>query len=201
MIQNKVLQVGCHAVTCSSLEHPCVEELATSQPVQILYSDPPWGDRHLKYFMTLRKKQTGEDGTPISHAEMLEAFSRLISAASPSMVFVETGPGWIDEFSDHFSYLKHKQVVPVTYDGGRPSYLFFGSTDGRAWRHKLENKSGYKMVKEIIESVAVPDGGAVLDPCCGMGYTAQACVDLGLPFLGNELNAHRLKKTIARLEK
>jgi len=36
---------------------------------------------------------------------------------------------------------------------------------------------------------------------CGMGYTAQATVDRGISFRGNELNKKRLDKTIARLSK
>jgi hypothetical protein len=34
-----------------------------------------------------------------------------------------------------------------------------------------------------------------------MGYTAQAAIDNGLAFRGNELNAKRLEKTVARLSK
>jgi len=40
-----------------------------------------------------------------------------------------------------------------------------------------------------------------MDLCCGMGYTAQACVDNGLSFVGNEFNMARLQKTINRLRK
>ena len=40
-----------------------------------------------------------------------------------------------------------------------------------------------------------------MDLCCGMGYTAQACIDNGLKFIGNELNEKRLGKTIGRLQR
>jgi predicted methyltransferase len=41
-------------------------------------------------------------------------------------------------------------------------------------------------------------GDKILDPCCGMGYTAQIAIDNGMYFYGNELNAKRLQKTINR---
>jgi predicted methyltransferase len=43
--------------------------------------------------------------------------------------------------------------------------------------------------------------GIVLDPMCGMGYTAQAAIKYGLAFRGNELNSVRLQKTIDRLHR
>jgi hypothetical protein len=43
--------------------------------------------------------------------------------------------------------------------------------------------------------------GIILDPMCGMGYTAEAARRHGMRFRGNELNRQRLEKTIARLRR
>ena len=44
-------------------------------------------------------------------------------------------------------------------------------------------------------------GQTVLDPCCGMGYTAKFALENNLIFRGNEINGKRLQCTIDKLEK
>ena len=60
---------------------------------------------------------------------------------------------------------------------------------------------GYKLVDKIFKIYCPIDAQIILDPMCGMGYTAQATVDRGISFRGNELNKKRLDKTIKRLSK
>jgi DNA modification methylase len=63
------------------------------------------------------------------------------------------------------------------------------------------NLKGLNLVKFVFTKMLPKDSSIVLDPMCGMGYTAQATVDAGLSFRGNELNQKRLEKTIKRLQK
>lgn len=44
-------------------------------------------------------------------------------------------------------------------------------------------------------------GKSLLDPCCGMGYSAQLALLRDMTFFGNELNLTRLKKTIQKLQR
>ena len=53
----------------------------------------------------------------------------------------------------------------------------------------------------VFSQMLPTNADVVLDPMCGMGYTAQATAGMGLTFRGNELNATRLRKTIDRLQK
>ena len=53
----------------------------------------------------------------------------------------------------------------------------------------------------ILEGVHPEDAKIILDPMCGMGYTAQASINRNLSLRGNELNKTRLEKTIQRLAK
>ena len=66
---------------------------------------------------------------------------------------------------------------------------------------KCYELKGQHLVSFIFNYLLPQGAESVLDPMCGMGYTAQAVIDRGLIFYGNELNEKRLKKTIARLEK
>jgi len=61
-------------------------------------------------------------------------------------------------------------------------------------------KEDLELVKYIFNYLEVPQGGICLDPMCGMGFTAQAAVNRGMRFFGNELNLKRLEKTKVRLK-
>ena len=72
-------------------------------------------------------------------------------------------------------------------------------------REALTDSYGYKTVNLAFERLApsikkLTDNPIVLDPCCGMGYSAQAALDYGFSFRGNELNRKRLDKTLARFK-
>ena len=63
---------------------------------------------------------------------------------------------------------------------------------------ELIDKRGFTVVDCMFEEFC-PSGGIVLDPMCGMGYTARACIKRHLTFYGNEINEKRLQKTAEKL--
>lgn len=203
--------IGPHAVNCACIMDPSVVELASAQgKVKVLYSDPPWGDGNLKYWVTLKNRQNPESlpqdsKATLSYDQLLSRIDELIRYVD-GYVFIETGERWRESLKQHFrdiglynvvdfdlEYNHPKTIVnPVIYGGTAPQYSFnFTPT------HK---KNDHIAVREILQQV-VSEGDLVFDPCCGMGFTAQAAKDLKCRFVGNEFNPSRLKKTIARLEK
>ena len=68
----------------------------------------------------------------------------------------------------------------------------------RGMRRCVRRLRGKDLPILAVAPFAVP-GGIILDPMCGMGYTAEAAKSNRMRFRGNELNQHRLDKTIARL--
>ena len=101
-------------------------------------------------------------------------------------------------------------IIDITYSGGLPLHLHVFARPNNpipaGYQEGVAGTTGYTGVKAAFEPIAklvkASNPRAIaLDPCCGMGYTAQASIDFGLSFRGNELNEKRLGKTIARLEK
>jgi hypothetical protein len=187
------------------IENPIVDQMLDGETVNVMYTDPPWGDGNLKYWATMNRKQTGAEFTPISYDHLIACIDRLIKRVD-GYVFIETGQRWRQKLITHFEDIglfnvtafdleyNHPNTIvnPCIFGGTAPQYKF---THNVQWR-----RNDARAVTEIIGAVA-RSGDVVLDPCCGMGFTAQACVNLGLSFRGNEFNAARLEKTIARLER
>jgi DNA modification methylase len=77
--------------------------------------------------------------------------------------------------------------------------MMYGATDPKykfnTQIYDPTNKTGADVSKNCIKAVA-EEGAIVLDPCCGMGYTARAAVANKMRFRGNEFNSKRLQKTI-----
>ena len=65
----------------------------------------------------------------------------------------------------------------------------------------FKEKQDLPLVEYIFNYLNIPNDGICLDPMCGMGFTAQASINRGMSFYGNELNKKRLEKTILRLKK
>ncbi len=55
---------------------------------------------------------------------------------------------------------------------------------------------------ELLEAICkiVPDGGLVMDPFMGSGTTGVACMNLGLKFIGVELDRHSFDAAATRIE-
>lgn len=105
-------------------------------------------------------------------------------------------------------FIRHG-IIPLNYKSGKklsPLDLHLLSAAGvsypAGYEERVANTSGYNTLKAAIPPLVSAIGAkTILDPFCGMGYTAQAAVDFDLQFFGNELNPDRLAKTEARLLK
>lgn len=194
-----------HKVTCASIEDPVVDLALAGETVDVLYSDPPWGDGNLKYWATMNRKMTGTDNAPLDYASLLGRIRELAERYVRGWVFIETGPRWVTEVVDWMS--EFTQLVGVqntTYQAGSkllPCSLVSGTTtpDAPPFTANVEGLRGAAFATAVVADVGRP-GGVVFDPCCGMGYTAAAALAADMRFIGNEVNAKRLAKTIARLQ-
>ncbi len=200
--------IGPHKVNCGSLVSGEVDQMLAGETVAVFYSDPPWGDGNLAYWKTMAKKMTGQDLAQVNHDQMYDRIMELIAKHVRGWVFVETGLRWRDYVVQRFlnGNLGAIATFRLQYGSGAKLYdnvLVCGSTVPANPLSDAFNPSGLrgaKLVQYVVGSVA-RSGGLVLDPCCGMGYTAKAAVAAGMRFAGNELNQARLDKTIAFLRK
>jgi hypothetical protein len=196
-----IQEIGPHKVTNESVESPLVDAMLAGDRVSVLYSDPPWGDGNLKYWATMNRKMTGKTYSPLTYSALVSRLRGLVEKYVDGHVFIETGPRWERETVDALGgLLQSVRVYRLRYRSGNAmlsNVLIYGVTGQRHAPMAFDptGMCGPEVPRRCIAAVASA-GGIVLDPCCGMGYSAKAAVAAGMRFRGNEFNAKRLQKTI-----
>lgn len=206
-----------HIVQCSDImkDQTKLIEMIRNK-VDILYCDPPWGDGMIKFFNTLRKKQTNTYSENLPHNKMfLQRLAVLTLESKAKFICIENGNKWSLETEEIFKSngFFHVATINGYYDKPKKSmkvHLFLNL-------EQLEDKSNefIKSIKEkfiknctdksgfeLVESVFFACMGTnlkektVFDLCCGFGMTAKIAKKHGMNFIGNEVNQKRLDKTI-----
>jgi hypothetical protein len=187
-----------------------IADLMGNDKADIFYSDPPWGEGNLKYWQTMNVKMNPEAVKKQVNLDLfLNKIFETAATYSKGIIFIEYGVRWADMIKHKSSIygLKHICVIKTLYGSGKnmlPLDLHILSkqliTVPIDYVNYVSNTHGYETLKRATAPFIVK-GGIVLDPCCGMGYSAQVAVDNGMRFRGNELNKERLQKTIKRLTK
>lgn len=204
-----ITRVGNHRVRHGNVMDG-IDDLMMGEVANFIYSDPPWGQGNLNYWQTINKRHTGAAPVEISYKEFLPHFFALCAKHSDGTLVIEYGERWRDDLLMTASAAGYKSggVTTTYYKSGskmRPCDVHILSRSGDvsltdSFVASAKELNGLPLVKAAFDEYA-PSSGVVLDPMCGMGYTAQAAIDNGLSFRGNELNAKRLGKTINRLKK
>lgn len=204
-----MIQIGTHRVTLGSLVDPQLDNsLLRSDRVRVLYSDPPWGDGNLKYWQTMAQKMTGSTPDQITHDQMRDRILGLITRYVDGWVFIETGLRWRDYWGNALRSvgLAYVESHRIWYQSGSKliENVLISACRATVSPARLGNVSdirGAALAAHCVAALPVSPGDILLDPCCGMGYSARAAVGRGMTFRGNELNSKRLDKTIAFLRR
>lgn len=202
-----ITQIGKHRVQHGNVMDG-IDELMGDDRASFVYSDPPWGQGNLKYWQTMNFKATGMSRQDVDYAAFLDKLFGIFQTYCHGTLIIEYGQKWradIIAIGERFGFQHgstiegfYSQTYKLDYHIFTPvgrAMVFFDDED----RQAAETVSGYKIVKYFFTKYA-PDDGIVLDPMCGMGYSAQGAIDCDLAFRGNELNEKRLEKTITRLK-
>lgn len=202
----EVQTIGAHKVTNASIDSLIVDSMLNGEKIDVFYSDPPWGDGNLKYWVTMNKKMTGAEYNPLTYTQLIDRITGLIRNYVDGHVFIETGKKWELETVQALDGLVYNvRTFTLLYKSGSKmleNVLIYGVTNPSipTMTFNPTGMTGQAVAQKCIEAVARPNG-IVCDPCCGMGYTARAAVTNGMRFRGNEFNAKRLQKTIDFLRK
>lgn len=188
-----------------------IADLMLGDKADFIYSDPPWGQGNLRYWQTMNNKMTGAEKRDVIYDDFLNNFFNIVSTYAKDKVVIEYGCQWNEDIKKMAIQhgFRHNGSTVCYYRAGsvmRPCDLHFLSktsdiTLTDQFKEDCTKLQDLALVEYIFNYLNIPYDGICLDPMCGMGFTAQAAVNRGLRFFGNELNAKRLEKTKARLSK
>ena len=199
-----ITQIGPHKVQHGNVMHGIAKLMGTDQ-ADIFYSDPPWGQGNLNYWQTINvRHNTDAQAVVIEYQHFINQIFNLAAMYAKGIVFIEYGRKWKDDIirvgQEHG--LIHLAVTEPIYRSGSemlPLHLhIFAKQAMTLPQAYLKSIDGTHGMDTLIRATApfIKPGGIVLDPCCGMGYSARLAHKLGMTFRGNELNKTRLQKTI-----
>ena len=204
-------EINGHRVMHSDLMECDINVLLQNEKINVMYSDPPWGEGNLKYWQTINHKMTGAEKSPVDLDSFLDKIFTIAKDNVTEYVFIEYGTKWKQKIMDlAIKYgLVHQMIVPLLYKGGGkflPLDLHVMTKKGvsseifnEEWVRSVTGTYGYGTLQAVLRPLK-NKGMSIIDPCCGMGYTARASIDYNMRFYGNELNSARLEKTIAKLK-
>ncbi len=186
-----------------------IDKLVGDDRADIFYSDPPWGPGNLKYWDTINKKantDAKEYQFGFDVDLFLETVLRSAKKFSKGFVVIEYGVRWTKKVENMGQVLglHHCGTTEVLYDNAkRPLDVIFFHVDEPKILDlsSVYHTAEYTTVRTIFNLLGAGEGKIGMDLCCGLGYTARACIDFKMKFIGNELNWKRLDKTMTKLTK
>lgn len=204
-----ITQIGPHRVRHGDV-YDSLDELLQGEKADLFYSDPPWGEGNLRYWQTMNYKMNGVERKDV---DLVSFLHRVIDVAvtytkDDAIIFFEYGCRWHDQFKAiaEGHGLHHICSTEMVYGSpARPVMSLVFDKDGThvppvGYQESVYHTTGYKSLLAVMEPFS-EGKKSILDPCCGLGYTAKFAVDHGLAFFGNELNEKRLDRTIERLSR
>ena len=205
-----IADIGMHRVRHGDvMDTDGINLLMGDDRADIFYSDPPWGEGNLKYWQTMNQKMTGTKAQPVDLDKFLHNIFSIAVTYTNRVILIEYGVRWYDMIKQRGEAfgLTHYGAGNCLYRSGsklRPLHLhLFGKGQlavPQGYFQGLTDTTAMKTLRQAVMPFAEP-GKIILDPCCGMGYTAQVALETGMVFRGNELNYKRLAKTIKRLQR
>lgn len=212
--EGRITRIGQHRVRHGNIyEREEMDRFIGDDRADLFYSDPPWGTGNLKFWDTTNKKMNA-DAKDYDYGFDVDKFLDVVIGSAvrytDGFVVIEYGKRWVEKLvaqADQKGLFYCNRVETLYKGGGKLlplDVVVFHTRRGMSIPLlNAYHTVGYKTVKTVF-SILRPMIGAHtpigMDLCCGMGFTAQACIDSGMRFIGNELNVKRLQKTIDRLK-
>ena len=151
----------------------------------MIWCDPPWEQKMVKYFQTIMLRDTGEvaDNTI---GDILTTLARLSDKSKPLVI----------EYSIHSAY----ELVQIMAEHGHTLM----STNERIYDKKpflilvfnvpLKINESVNPSTVITESLRNTPYQVIFDPFAGIGFTAKAVRKAGKIYIGSEINKARFER-------
>tara|TARA_R110002153_G_scaffold189041_1_gene341863 strand:+ start:970 stop:1533 length:564 start_codon:yes stop_codon:yes gene_type:complete len=168
-------------------------EWAEFPEYDMLWTDPPWEEKMVKFFRTQMKKDFGSSDD-FNITEILEHLAKLADKTKP--LFVEysvKGHERVIDIMKAFGHT-HKMTCTQIQSTKLPYIIMVFNTD-----YKLP--LGLKGFDSVKHAVNVLKPSRVFDPFAGIGLTAKAVISQGSFYIGSEINPKRFKRLETIVEK
>lgn len=154
----------------------------------IIYCDPPWEERMVKYFETIMEK-SGHKKPNNTISEILYKLGELADTNKP--LFIEysvKNHERVIKIMESFGH-KFNKVFESIYDGNRP-YVIISFNTSILIENGLKDQLSLKRILEKTKAKTV------FDMFAGIGVICKIVEDYGCEYIGYELNPERFKKLI-----
>lgn len=153
----------------------------------IIWCDPPWEQKMVKYFETLMVKDGLQKPNNTIFC-MIEKLAQLSNKKKP--IFIEysiKGSDLIIEIMCKYGHVFYNKVLSTQENGKRYLILVFNS-DGYC---PDGNNKGYKIINSLCIDISFK---VVFDPFAGIGKTAVSFIRNDKIYIGSEINPIRFNK-------
>jgi len=154
----------------------------------IIWTDPPWGQRMLKWFQTELLKQTGKrDNNNIT--DILNHLALKSNKTKP--IFIE------------YSVKNYKEVIKIMESNGHilNECIQAIQSNGNpfmilSFNNNIKIKRGLKGFNNIKYVLGILNPITVFDPFAGLGKTAKIVLECGVNYIGSEINSNKCKRIL-----
>lgn len=152
----------------------------------IIWCDPPWNDRMVKFFetMMLKKGYKKPNNTII---DIITKLSELSDINKP--IFIEYSVKGSELVIDLMCQNGHvfTKKITSTQSNGKPYLILVFNTDFTP----NGNCIGFDIIKDVCNRFSF---NTVFDPFAGIGKTANAFIKCNKTYIGSEINPYRFEK-------
>jgi len=180
-----------HRITLHDIMTNDLDDLMQGEKVDVIYSDPPWGEGNLKFWRTYN----GQKGHNVDWEKFVRRIKFLCDkhVKPGGSVFIETGMRFDKDIMAIFGQPQGRYIIK--YKGG--GKVLDNVLLGYGPQPKIDptGKTGIQVALSVLSSLPTPPK-SVLDCCVGLGTTAKVAKKLGMTCYANELNPKRAAKTM-----
>ena len=178
-------------------EHKCINILDVKEfpCYDILYCDPPWENRMLRWFETNANKLAGVEKRGSDIGEIFDALAKLADPKKP--VFIEYSikghENIVSTMQERGHSLSSKSIHDYFMGGkNRPHILLSFNTEVVA----PKDLSDRKLISHIVTETGAK---TVFDPFAGIGFTGSVVKSCGANYIGYEMNPARFEKLLKEI--
>jgi hypothetical protein len=152
----------------------------------MVWTDPPWENRMVKFFQTMNRKQTG---AVVEHNldDILNQLARLSPVSKP--VFIEYSTKGIEKVLEIMKRHghKHNRITIARYAQDRPYAVL-------SFNCHIKIPEGLYGIGSIQYVLRELKPKSVFDPFAGIGVLCKAVRDMGIEYIGSEFNEARFNR-------